>query len=586
MKKAISIVIIFFINILLTIQVVNSQDIGATFCWHYKEIYGGHDYLYNQSIVKKGLPTDNVKWADNIEWWENMVEEVDYSGIDFIALLSRGNQPNAPDRGNGNPKHITTLVNAMNTRGVNSFKLAIFDDCPNSWTGSMNWDISGGTSYTTDYPKFDCANTGLYKYIWDYNLKQAIGNIPDEKRYKIDGRMVIFFWSVKTAWMTNLQGNLSKILTYIKTQCQATYGFTPYLIIDKDWLDNDNTLSTSTVDGVHGWFSSAGHVSYTFQTWNGRTYGALCPGIRLMSASDFLDPGMGTTDMSTRLKMGLDNTVGAGARVTLVEGFTDAAENAALWRSTDVTYYNYANQRLNMLRRYSKAAYPSSLKVEVEACDLHADLTTGNSGGAFLYQGDLDVVKCSDTNGGWNVTNTQAIEWMEWKELPLLTNTKFQLRYNSSAEASIQFSVDGTALSTISLPNTNNVWTTIDAGNYSCASNSLHTVRLTIISGTPEINYFKRLVDTVLGAEVTMTSAVKIYPNPLNQDVLSIDLGSLYSSNAVVTIFNLSGQTVYQTKINNTTHVELDLSGLLKKSFYIISVKSGQSIVTSKFFAL
>ena len=509
MRKTFYRITLLLVTFFTAIPIAKSQDVGATFCWHYAEIYGGHDDApANQSIAKKQLP-DGTLWPVTTQWWENMAEEIDYSGVDFIALLSRGNQPNAPDRGNGNPIHIPKMVNAMDARGCN-FKLAIFDDCPNSWTGSKNWNESGGSSYSTTSPKFDCSSTANYKYIWDYNLKQAIGAIPDAKRYKIDGRMVIFFWSAKTSWMSNLQGNLSKILSYIKTQCQATYGFVPYLIVDKDWLASDNTLNTSTVDGVHGWFSSAGQIPYTLESWNGRTYGALCPGIRLQGESDFIDPGMGTTDMGKRLKTSLDNTVGAGARVTLVEGFTDAAENAALWRSTDegaLTYYNYANQRLNILRRYTSDPYPSTLKVEVEACDSYSDLTTGNSGGAFLYQGDLDVVKCTDTNGGWNVTATQANEWMEWKELPLLTNTKFQLRYKSSAAASIKFSVDGTSLSTISLPSTSGSWTTIDAGNYTTANNSLHTVRLTIVSGTPDINYFKRVVGTIAVTGVTLTPA-------------------------------------------------------------------------------
>jgi hypothetical protein len=34
-------------------------------------------------------------------------------------------------------------------------------------------------------------------------------------------------------------------------------------------------------------------------------------------------------------------------------------------------------------------------KMEAEACDDYSDLTTGNSGGAYLQIGDLDVVKCS-----------------------------------------------------------------------------------------------------------------------------------------------------------------------------------------------
>lgn len=555
MKKSFFKITLILFGCLATTNLLKSQDVGATFCWHYEEIYGGHAYAYNQSIAKKGLPNDNTHWSSTTEWWENMVEEIDYSGIDFIALLSRGDQPNAPDRGNGNPAHISKLVTAMTTRGINSFKLAIFDDCPNSWTGSKNWDTSGGTSYSTDSPKFDCSNSANYKYIWDYNLKIAIGAIPDAKRYKIDGRMVIFFWSAKPAWMTNLQGNLSKILTYIKNQCQATYGFKPYCIIDKDWLDNDNTLSTSTVDGVHGWFSAAGGVSYTLETWNGKKFGALCPGFgKPTETTAFLDPSMGTTDNGKRLKTGLTNTVDAGARTTLVEGFTDAAEAAALWRSTDegqLSYYDYANQRLNILRRYTSDPYPATLKVEAEACDTHNDLTTGNSAGAFLDRGNLDVEKCADINSGWNVTNTQANEWMEWKELPILANTKFQLRYKSTSASSIKFSVDGTSLSTINLPSTNDAWTTVDAGNYTTASNSLHTVRLTILSGTPEINFFQRVNGTVAVTSVSLTPAS-----------ISIIDGNTQQLTSTISPSNATNKTVTWSS-SNTAVASVSSSGLV-----------------------
>ena len=43
-----------------------SQELGATFCWHYKEFEGGHDFRYNQSIVKSTISEK--------EWWENQVE--------------------------------------------------------------------------------------------------------------------------------------------------------------------------------------------------------------------------------------------------------------------------------------------------------------------------------------------------------------------------------------------------------------------------------------------------------------------------------------------------------------------------------
>ncbi len=582
MKKTCFEITILIISFFLAAPIVQAQELGATFCWHYKEIYGGHDYAFNQSIAKKGLPSDNTHWSVNTEWWENMVEEIEYSGIDFVALLSRGNQPNAPDRGNGNPIHIPKLVNALNVRGVNSFKLAIFDDCPNSWTGSLNWDNSKGAIYSTDNPKFDCCNTANYKYIWDYNLKQAIANIPDEKRYKIDGRMVIIFWSVKSSWMTNMgNGNLKKILEHIRTQCQATYGFNPYLIINRNWFDVDSQCnSLGVADAVHNWFSSAGNTSYTNYTWNGITTGVVVPGFGNPADPPFIDPQGGQT-----LIKGLDGTVKSGASLTLCEGFTDAAEAAAYWRSEDATYYKYPNQRLNILRQYTKKPYPNNLKMEVETCDYYADLTIGNSGGAFR-DGNLDIVKTTDINGGWHVTGTQSGEYLEWKELPLLANTKFQLRYKSSDLASINISVDGTALSTINLPSTNNVWTTIDAGNYITSANGQHTVRLTILIGTPDINYITRNnIITALGVknQNNFGKSIRIYPNPYSTGKLFVDLiGFENADNVKVKIINLQGQTIYQKYLNKPTHLEVDATGILRKSIYIISVESGQTKVVDR----
>ncbi|MGL5111955.1 MAG: DUF5010 domain-containing protein, partial [Flavobacterium sp.] len=277
-------------------------------------------------------------------------------------------------------------------------------------------------------------------------------------------------------------------------------------------------LKTSgTFDAVHDWFSSSGQYGYTLTNWNGKKTGVAVPGFGSpASPSTYLDPSMGTADKGKRLKVGLDNTVKQGAMTTLIEGFTDAAESAALWRSTDEgthTFYDYANQRLNILRSYSKNPFPIHLKMEVEACDFHSDLTPGNSGGAFLDRGDLDVVKSTDVKGGWSVTNTQANEWMEWRELPLVPENKFEIRYKSTAAASVFISIDGIAQPTVTLPATANVWTTINAGNYINGTNSARTVRLTIASGSPDINYFTR---TNLNTGPVSVATVAVTPTTAN----------------------------------------------------------------------
>jgi len=298
---------------------------------------------------------------------------------------------------------------------------------------------------------------------------------------------------------------------------------------------------------------------------------------------------MGTTDQGTRLRYGLNNTIKAGARTTLIEGFPNAAEGAAVWRSGDPLYYDYPNQRINIVRSFSKKPYPDTLKVEVEACDFHYDMTNGNSGGAFLHEGNLDVLKCTDKWGGWHVTNTQANEWMEWKELPLLKDTKFQLRYKSTTASSIKFTVNENDLQIISLPSTSGVWNTVDAGTFSTTANSANTVKLTIVSGTPDINYFQRVANTVSSiGDGNVTTAlqplmVSVSPNPYQHGIISVNLSGFENdTDIMLKIYSLSGQVVYQQSLNNSSKAELDLSGKLAKSIYVFSVEAGNHKALNK----
>ena len=85
------------------------------------------------------------------EWWDNIVEEIYHSGIDFSALLCRGYSPGRPSIDMGDPRKIPNMIKAMDRRGVSKdFKLAIFDDCPAGWTANHNYDQGRGhnTAYT------------------------------------------------------------------------------------------------------------------------------------------------------------------------------------------------------------------------------------------------------------------------------------------------------------------------------------------------------------------------------------------------------------------------------------------------------
>ncbi len=489
MRKVFLKIALSIIGVLIGTQYAESQYMGSVTCFNAAERAGGNKYPYNQSLFLSNTGEE--------EWWDNIVEEIYHSGIDFSALLSRGYSPGRPSIDMGDPRKIPNMIAAMDRRGLSdAFKLAIFDDCPAGWTANHNYDQGRGHNTNT---LFDCGDTANYKYIWDLNIKVALENIPDSRRFMIDDRMVIFFWSVKPRWMTNIgNGNLRRILEHIRSECQAEFGFNPYLIVQDCWFDNDSRLKASDVDGVHNWFSSANSISWTLHSRGDLPkIGVTNPGIRYEGQPDvtWMDPRHGQT-----LINGLEGTVNSGALITLCEGFTDAAETAAYWRSKDTTYYDYPNQRIDILRRYSQNAFLDRRMVQAEACDFYHDITPGNKGASFRL-GDIDICKTSDVFGGWNVFDAEAQEWLEWKELPFPKNSQIEVRYAAEDSAKIQFVLDDQEGAILSLEPTGGeqLWSLLRDTSFIITEDTSFSVKIKIISGKISINYFNIMGEASIG---------------------------------------------------------------------------------------
>lgn len=76
---------------------------------------------------------------------------------------------------------------------------------------------------------------------------------------------------------------------------------------------------------------------------------------------------------------------------------------------------------------------------------------------------------------------------------------------------------------------------------------------------------------------------VRIYPNPLNTNKLSVNMvGFENSQNVHVKIINLMGQIVFHKSLNNPKLLEINTLNLLSKSVYTVSVESGTSKVFNK----
>jgi len=466
--------------------------LGVTFGFSELTMYGGP--YANQGNQIFNLPMYKAT-TDEAKFWDNYVEELLYSGVDFVAPTIRGflDAPHPANNG-GDTRKLSGLVAAINRAGAASkLKISALDDTPASMTDKKNWFKHGTNGYNPPFDVSDANGTGEggYKYIWDNNLRAFFQAVPDNMRFKIDGRPVIYQWAMGDFAFSNQgNGNLKKMVEYVRQQAQAEFGVNPYLIVDQSWISEDPTVA-SVVDGVDSWFPVPG--GRTVNAFNGKNFGVAVPSFRFVvgSTNMDIDPNHGQT-----FKDNLAATV-PNSLVTLVEGFTDWEENAATWRGRTGTYaqtkYDYPNQMLNILRQFSQDPFPSNRRIEAESADSYQDTTTGSQFGGVYRDGNLDVEPTGDTGGGWNVGAIAAGEWLQWSEIPLQGTVTMKVRVATpNSGKRLRFVIDGNAGPTIALPNTGGwqTYQTVNAGTFTFPNGTYHTVRLEFVDGDFNLNYW------------------------------------------------------------------------------------------------
>lgn len=561
--------------------------------------------------------------ADLSAFWDNTVEQLLTAGVDFVAVDIRGFVPGSaqPD-GGGDPRIVTGLVDAINRRGVaDQLKIAALDDTPASLVDKKNQvkHHTGGYDPAFDLSDADGTGEGGYDYFWKNNQRPYFAAVPAANRLTIDGRPVIYEWSLGSPLFTNQgNGNASKLLQYARQQAKTEFGVNPYYIVDQSWPKVDPT-TVSQVDGVNNWFNMANGgktvntyrpianndlvtygagwslssnrglgdyqndvhytttagatAQYTFigtgvqylaerngdegsvdvyldgvlqstvnlnvtgprqvaqvvfektglangshtikvvnrtagrvamidgfkvtapgqsASLDGRKYGVAVPGFHVVrdSTNMVIDPNHGQT-----LVDNLTATVNAGADITLVEGFTDWFENAALWRTAEGTYdqrhADYPSQMIDILRRFSRTPFPENFTVEAEAADGYSDTTPGNQLGAYR-DGGLDVGQTTDTNGtGWYVGDTAAGESLQWQDIPMQGTVALKARVAAAQSGGkLRFVIDGVPGPVVDVPATGGAQTyqTVDAGVFSFSPLMHHKVSIEIVAGGFNLN--------------------------------------------------------------------------------------------------
>src|SRR6185436_9529530 len=117
-----------FAWLLLLVPASEAQRLGVTCGWSYgNDLTGPYTSAANNPLFNPLPGNPNATWDD----W---VEELAASGVDFVCPNLRGSWPNTDQ----NPTNIAPLLTALANRGLtNRIKLAIFDDnaasCTAQW---------------------------------------------------------------------------------------------------------------------------------------------------------------------------------------------------------------------------------------------------------------------------------------------------------------------------------------------------------------------------------------------------------------------------------------------------------------------
>jgi hypothetical protein len=538
-KSAIRNILALGITLAASLPPINQaygQYLGVTCGYQYSNQLSGPPSNPSQYNISLYNPGNDSEYDPHNPTWGVWLEQLLQAGVDFVCPNLTGSYPNTLHP----PSEMAPFVADVNARGLtNQLKFAIFDDNAASWCAQ--WNMANGRGYDYQEP-FDVSDPANWVYIYDLNYKIFYQTVPDANRFKINGRPVIFIWSSGTDFVTNAQGNLSRALTYVRQKCQSDWGFNPYIITNADFLVHDTTCNNpGVVDATHEWFSPPS--SYTLSTFaaNGTKVGVAVAEFHHNGQTGFLNP-----DHGKLFEDGLKGTVGAGALVTLCEGFTDSEEDAAQYRVRNIdpsgnalsynqTLYDYPNQRISILREHSRDPFPVTLRYEAEGCDSFAGAAAGNGQVNFYRNGNIAIETTTDTDGGYDVGWMQSGESFTWQHVPLNGTPIFGLRVASpNTGSTAHLVIDGVAKPSLTLPNTGGwqTFTTVYFGPYGTFSRSYHTVQIVFDNGGANFNWFETTqgqAPPVFSSGTFVNNSVLSLIGSASREVYGVSLGDATS---------------------------------------------------------
>jgi hypothetical protein len=368
-------------------------------------LFGLYDQDHPQNTYDRSSP----------EWWDNLVEELQFSRVHVGLMLARGcalseaelmaaggyANPRV-DEGHGNacPRTLRKLTDALVRNAVpeGGLRFAFFDDtlAYKAANGDQRLDITN-LSHTMDL-------------MWDRNIMVFFDTVPSKYWYRDEnGHPLLVMWSPE--FFTPIDpahtNEVNAVFNRIRQLFNSRYGVYPSIYLHRAWVDWVPGIDRGVVQGAYGWISpdwvttpgkpSAPGKPYGFADWNGAKMGTVSPGFRNQNSNR----GCGepcrevSRDHGNMFAEGMSNAYGLvdgrTAKFVILEGFTNVPESAGYYRSTGPDY-DFPNQYLNRVRDWADPN-PREITFQAEASDYRqGNNTPGNQGGSYSDD-DLDVGK-------------------------------------------------------------------------------------------------------------------------------------------------------------------------------------------------
>jgi hypothetical protein len=419
-------------------------------------------------------------------FWDILVDEHLFSRVNVVMAHGRGcySLTSGTD-GNGNmcPRLLSNLVAAVQRAGAEDvYRVGMWDDT-GAYQGARNHvdNLPAGTL-------FDLADQTSWRFFWDYNMKIWHDTVPSSLWYRMNGRPVVAFWSLASAFFTHQQGNASLLLRYLRSNFQTTYGEDPLFIVDQTWTQLDTTITTTDAQGMNAWFEPPGN-SYTFRSWAGSDWGAMVPGFR----NPDTDAGCGAScrevlrDDGGTLRAGLSAGIDAGSSFNLLEGWTDIFEAAGYYRSGAWTF---PNQYIDIVREYADPSV-ETLRFQAEGADTFSTQGPPDDAGTNVYRAGVPNIAALADATGWYVDWTQP-GWLEFSSIKLVCGAyRFTVRAAAASSQTLHLEIDGASAGSVIVPATGGAasYALVHLGTVNLTA-GYHTFRLVSDSGGVNVDWF------------------------------------------------------------------------------------------------